>query len=67
MEIICKSLFFIASLLAIIVKVSGVIYGVVVNNFSLVFVTIFVFEPICTNIFDYFEKKLMIGGKDESR
>jgi hypothetical protein len=58
MEIICKSLFFIASLLAIIVKVSGVIYGVVVNNFSLVFVTIFVFEPICTNIFDYFEKKI---------
>jgi len=58
MEIICKSLFAIASLLAIIVTVYGVIYGVVVNNFSLIFVVIFVFVPICTNIFDYFIQKI---------
>jgi len=57
MEIICKSLFVIAFLLAIIVTVSGVIY-VVVNNFSLIFVVIFVFVPICTNILGYFIQKI---------
>lgn len=58
METICKVMVSTFAILGILAIVSSVIFGIVLNNFSLVFVAIFVLLPIYLWLFSYLVKKI---------
>jgi hypothetical protein len=57
-EIICKVIISTFAILGILAIVASIIFGIVLNNFSLVFVAIFVLWPIYLWLLSYFGKKI---------
>lgn len=57
-EIICKVMVSTFAILGILAIVASIIFGTVLNNFSLVFVAIFVKFPIYLWLFSYLVKKI---------
>ena len=57
-EIICKVMVSIFAILGILAIVASIIFGIVLNNFSLVFVAIFVLWPIYLWLLSYLGNKI---------
>jgi hypothetical protein len=57
-EIICNVMVSIFAILGILAIVASIIFGVVLNNFSLVFVAIFVLWPIYLWLLSYLGNKI---------
>lgn len=57
-EIICKLMVSTFAILGILAIVASIIFGIVLNNFSLVFVAIFVLLPIYSSLINYLMQKI---------
>jgi hypothetical protein len=57
-EIICNVMVSIFAILGILAIVASIIFGIVLNNFSLVFVAIFVLWPIYLWLLSYLGNKI---------
>ena len=57
-EIICEVMVSIFAILGILAIVASIIFGIVLNNFSLVFVAIFILFPIYLRLLSYLGQKI---------